>query len=297
MITILIISSCILSAQPYEGEKGDVDNNGDINVLDMLKIANKILGIINLNDQETWRADCNAPEGNCDGDGSANVLDMVKIANIILGTDECLETSCTTVTDIDGNTYQTIQIGDQCWMAENLKVTHYRNGDAILHITGNTDWKNLSTGAYCNYINDTSYVVTYGRLYNWYAVADSRGMAPEGWHVPSDPEWRTLVDYLGGFSVAGGKLKTTGTIEGGTGLWYSPNTGATNESGFSGLPGGFRSKNSGGFFGLGRVAYFWSSTEYIGDYAWSRPLHYNNVQVFSYSISKRRGFSVRCVKD
>ena len=205
---------------------------------------------------------------------------------------------CGIVTDIEGNTYQTMKIGDQCWMAENLKVTHYRNGDPIPNFTENSEWIRRTTGAYCNYDNDDENVPVYGRLYNWYAVNDSRGIAPSGWHVPSDAEWQTLVDYLGGSSVAGGKMKTTGTIEGGDGLWYKPNSGATNESGFSALPGGYRYGGNGCFDLLGSLAYFWSSTEYSSSNAWSRSLHYSYSAVYrSYYLDKSDGFLLRCVRN
>lgn len=196
------------------------------------------------------------------------------------------------VTDIDGNTYQTVKIGDQWWMAENLRVTHYRNGEAIPNVTDSTDWTGLSTGAYCFYNNDANNATTYGSLYNWYAVIDSRNIAPEGWHVPSDVEWRTLVDYLGGSNVAGGKMKETGTTH-----WNSPNTGATNESGFSALPGGNRGAQYGYFDDLGNHAYFWSSSEYSSYHGWARALNYNNSEVSLYAGNKHSGFSVRCVKD
>jgi uncharacterized protein (TIGR02145 family) len=196
-----------------------------------------------------------------------------------------------TVTDIDGNVYQTVTIGTQVWMAENLKVTHYRNGDPVPNVTDGGTWSGLSTGAYCNYNNDTGNVATYGRLYNWYGVADSRNIAPAGWHVASDAEWQTLVDYLGGSAVAGGKLKEVGTTH-----WNPPNTGATNESGFSALPGGYRSSN-GYFYDMGSYAYFWSSTESYSYYAWYRYLYYDYSQVSRHYDYKRYGFSVRCVRD
>jgi len=191
--------------------------------------------------------------------------------------------------DIDGNVYQTVKIGNQWWMAENLKVTHYRNGDAIPNVTDDTEWYNLATGAYCNYGNDINNVATYGRLYNWYAVDDSRKIAPEGWHVPSDTEWRTLVDYLG--SDAGGKMKETG-IE----YWSSPNTGATNESGFSALPGGYRSGGA-PYHPVGYHAYFWSSMELGSGYAWYRYLSYDSSGVYRGNYDKRAGVSVRCVRN
>jgi uncharacterized protein (TIGR02145 family) len=196
-----------------------------------------------------------------------------------------------TVTDIDGNVYLTIKIGNQWWMAENLKVTHYRNGDAITNITDGTTWDGLATGAYCEYDNNVANVATYGRLYNWYAVNDSRNMVPTGWHVPTDVEWQTLVDYLGGDAVAGGKMKEAGTAH-----WISPNTDATNESGFSGLPGGYRA-GSGNDYNLGGYAYIWSSTEGSSYYAWSRDLDYSNSEVYRIGSNKHFGFSVRCIKD
>ncbi len=201
------------------------------------------------------------------------------------------ESQIGTVTDIDGNTYQTVKIGNQWWMAENLKVTHYRNGDAIPNVTDETTWINLTTGAYCNYDNNSNNVTIYGRLYNWYAVNDSRNIAPEGWHVPSDAEWKTLETYLGGISVAGGKMKEIGTTH-----WSSPNTGATNESGFSALPGGSRSETA--YYGvMGEVARFWSSTEELNTRAWRRALSHNNSGVDLFISLKTNGYSVRFVKN
>jgi len=160
---------------------------------------------------------------------------------------ECL--SCT-VTDIDGNCYRTVTIGTQVWMAENLKVTHDCNGEAIPNVTDGATWAGLTAGAYCEYNNDVNNVATYGRLNNWYAVADSRNISPAGWHVASDAEWQTLSIFLGGDAIAGGKMKETGTTH-----WYSPNTGATNESGFSALPGGYRASGNGPYENMGYYAH------------------------------------------
>ncbi len=195
------------------------------------------------------------------------------------------------ITDFDGNAYQAVIIGTQVWMAENLKVTHYRNGDAIPNVTGNTEWQNLSSGAYCEYNNDVNNVVTYGRLYNWHAVNDDRDLAPTGWHVPTDAEWQTLMDYLGGDMLAGGKMKETGTTH-----WTSPNSDATNESGFTSLPGGQRNWN-GTWYELNTNAWFWSSTEDNSLDAWYRALYYNNGGVARDNYLKLDGFSIRCVKD
>ena len=197
------------------------------------------------------------------------------------------------VTDIDGNIYKTITIGTQTWMAENLKTTRYRNGDAIAKVTNNASWASLSTGAFCfnSFSNDEAkYIATYGELYNWYAVADSRKLAPVGWHVPTDAEWIILTDYLGGTNVAGEKLKEIGTTH-----WRSSNT-ATNSSGFSALPGGNRDLN--GEFGdyIGVEGNWWSSTESSTTSAcfWHMSSYTNAYRTI---YSKVLGFSVRCVKD
>ena len=232
--------------------------------------------------------------GDVDNSGTINIADLAYMVALLFqgGPEPDCGDEPGTVTDIDGNVYQTITIGDQVWMLENLKVTHYRNGDPIPNVTDDGTWAGLTTGAYCEYYNDNfEDVATYGRLYNWFAVADSRNIAPEGWHVPTDAEWQTLVDYLGGDDVAGGKLKETGTTH-----WLSPDTGATNESGFSGLPVGNR--NFGGLFDDKRYyAYFWSSTEYDGSSAWHRDLHYDYSLSCRIHYNKRYGFSVRCVRD
>jgi uncharacterized protein (TIGR02145 family) len=215
-----------------------------------------------------------------------------------------------TVTDIDGNVYRTVKIGDQWWMAENLKVTHYRNNDDIPSVTSDDEWENSSVGAYCNFDNNPDNVNVYGRLYNWYAANDIRNIAPLGWHVPTDEEWKQLEMTLGMSryyadqsndlgergTTEGGKMKTTGTIEAGSGLWLSPNRGATNESGFSGLPGGSRWYD-GSYVAQGFNAIFWSSTEYDSGFAFHRYLHYDLTYISrNCLLHKKTGFSVRCVK-
>ncbi len=227
--------------------------------------------------------------GDVDGTPPVNILDIVHLINYKYK--EGPDPDCGTVTDIDGNVYQTVTIGEQVWMMENLKVTHYRNGDPIPNVTDNGAWGGLSTGAYCNYDNDEHKVATYGRLYNWYAVDDSRNIAPDGWHIPSDDEMQTLADYLGGYDVAGGKLKEIGTTH-----WLSPNTGATNESGFTALPSGSRYLN-GSFHNIGYGTYFWSSIESNSEYAWSRSLYHYLSEFYRNDINKHAGYSVRCVRD
>lgn len=195
-----------------------------------------------------------------------------------------------TVTDKDGNVYKTVTIGTQVWMVENLKTTKYRNGDAIPNVIDTTQWFKLKTGAYCNYNNDTKNSTTYGRLYNWYAVTDSRNIAPAGWHVPTKAEWTTLATFLGGESLAGGKLKETLTSH-----WSSPNS-ATNSSGFTALPGGYR-KNDGAFSNFSFCGSWWASTEYSKSVAWYRYVDYSTSNVYNCSSYKNSGFSVRCIKD
>jgi uncharacterized protein (TIGR02145 family) len=196
------------------------------------------------------------------------------------------------VTDIDGNVYKTVSIGSQCWMKENLRVTKYRNGNNIPTNLDSDSWDTTINGAYSIY-NDSSgqAPAIYGKLYNWYAVADSRNLCPTGWHVPTDGEWTTLENFLGGRNVAGGKMKKM--LD-----WQSPNIEATNESGFSGLPGGYRGGNGGGYGGIGISGGWWSSTEISSTNAWYRFLSYN----YGYSsrndgYGKLYGFSVRCLRD
>jgi uncharacterized protein (TIGR02145 family) len=193
--------------------------------------------------------------------------------------------------DIDGNVYNTVTIGTQVWMVENLKTTRYNNGDPIPNVSDNSAWAALTTGAYCNYNNDTTNATIYGRLYNWYAI--NNRLAPDGWHIANDVEWNILTTYLGGVNIAGGKLKEIGTNH-----WKAPNTEATNESGFTALPGGYRS-NDGIFRGIESGGYKWSSTEdkSAPSYALDRSLSYSDAGVFKSNTNKRYGFSVRCVRD
>ncbi len=205
-----------------------------------------------------------------------------------------------TVTDIDGNIYNTIQIGNQLWIAENLKVTHYNNGEPISNVIDGTEWINLSTDAYCSYDNSDNNIDTYGLLYNWYAVDDSRSLAPAGWHIPTDEEWKELEMYLGMSQSEADGNGLRGTDEGGklkgTTYWNMPNTGATNESGFSALPGGVRSEGGRCYF-MGSLATFWSTTESSSSNAWSRYLDRGDSEVSRDNGYKQLGFSVRCLSD
>lgn len=198
-----------------------------------------------------------------------------------------------TMTDQDGNTYKTITIGSQTWMAENLRTTKYRNGDNIPKTTSNSSWASTVSGAYCIYNNsvDPSFIATYGSLYNWFAINDSRNIAPEGWHVPTNAEWDILIQFLGGSSVGGGKMKESGMLH-----WNSPNSGATNESGFTALPGGLRHYD--GSFGMLKEHGSWWSTTISGNGdVWIKDIFLENANIESYEFGKTFGFSVRCVKD
>jgi uncharacterized protein (TIGR02145 family) len=202
------------------------------------------------------------------------------------------------VKDIDNNKYDIITIGTQTWMAENLKTTRYNDGTVIPLVTDGAAWGTASTNGapgYCWYNNESSNLISYGALYNWYAINTTtngnKNVCPTGWHVPTDGEWTTLTTYLGGETVAGGKMKEAGLAH-----WDTPNTGATNESGFAGLPGGDRYYD--GTFGfIGGYGYWWSSTEDDTTYAWNRALNGYYGYVDRTSNGKGSGFSVRCLRD
>ena len=200
-----------------------------------------------------------------------------------------------TVSDVDNNSYNTVQIGTQCWTQSNLKTSKFRNGDNIPTGLSNSAWQNTTSGAYAIYNNDPVNDGLYGKLYNHYAVTDTRGLCPTGWHVPTDAEWTTLENHLGGSSVAGGALKST-AMQPTPGGWYPPNTGATNSSGFTALPGGLRD-NNGDFGGMTYYGYWWSSSVLSGSFAWSRLLNNLSSDILRYSLNRSSGFSVRCCRD
>jgi uncharacterized protein (TIGR02145 family) len=213
------------------------------------------------------------------------------------------------VSDVDGNSYNTVQIGTQCWTQSNLKVSKYRNGDNIPTGLSDTAWENTTAGAYAIYANDPVNNGLYGKLYNDYAVMDSRGLCPTGWHVPTDGEWNVMVKYLDPNAdtacngcwqsgIVGGALKST-AIQPTPGGWNSPNTGATNSSGFSAGPGGLRNFD-GGFYGVGNLGGWWSSS-LPGTDAYGRHLNHHTGTIernnYGYHGFRRLGFSVRCLRD
>ena len=194
-----------------------------------------------------------------------------------------------TITDIDGNVYNAVIIGNQTWMKANLNVSKYQDGTPIPQVTDPAQWAKLTTGAWCYYDNDPANGEIYGKLYNWYAVHDSRGLSPAGYQIPTDEQWTTLTTFIG--SVAGGKMKEMGATH-----WADTSPEATNSSFFTALPGGIRISN-GTFYFIGEHGYWWSSTGIDSDVAWNRSLGYNsNIVCRSYD-DKNYGFSVRFIKD
>jgi uncharacterized protein (TIGR02145 family) len=193
-------------------------------------------------------------------------------------------------TDIDGNVYDAVNLGSQSWFTENLKTSNYSNGDPIATGLSDDDWYNTTSGAFAIYNNDIGNNSTYGKLYNWAAAVDSRNICPVGWHVPSDSEWATLVDYLGGESIAGGKLKEAGTSH-----WNDPNE-ASDKSKFSALPGGQRTFY-GSYAALGDYGYWWTTTEGFADGSWGYSMVNSENFIKRLNYTKEVGFSVRCIKD
>lgn len=225
---------------------------------------------------------CDKDENNNDGDDDSQ--------EIVFNPDKTYGT----LSDIDGNEYKTIAIGTQIWMAENLKTEHYANGDIINHIEDPIPWEDATDGAWTYYGNNSEMNDDYGKLYNWLAVEDPRNICPSGWHIPDDPEWEALLANLGGYLVAGAKMKETGLNH----FAYS-NEGSTNESGFTGLPGGMRDYGS-WTHDLGLTGYFWSSTNATDYYDLDAYYYYlsrDQDAMLDGTGDKNNGLSCRCVKD
>ena len=232
-------------------------------------------------------------------------IEVYKLENINISADSYIDVSVNRVVrDYDGNVYRTVKIGAQWWMAENLKVTHYRDGTPIPHVPDNT-WTILRTGAYCAYNNDENNVATYGLLYNWKAVIDTCIISPEGWHVPTDEEWKQLEKFLGMSESEINNLNYRGTNEGSklagnADLWsygdleINP---AFNESGFFALPGGWRVYSDGDFNDMGIAAVFWSSTLINGYSVWRRAITCDYSSILRSAYVSNNGISIRCVRD
>lgn len=243
--------------------------------------------------------DSKTTDGSGNGDFTSNMTNLatnttfhvrayaLNNAGIAYGNEIIFTTFYGEVTDIDGNVYLTIKIGNQVWMAENLKVTKYNDGTPIPNITDNSNWAGLTSGAYCFYNNDISNKSIYGALYNWHAVYTNK-LAPSGWHVPTDEEWTIMTTYLGEENT-GGKLKEAGTEH-----WLIPNSFATNETRFTGLPGGHVSQS--GFVYLGKYGYWWCWTDGISTGPWFRALNFDNGGITKYAFDQKVGLSVRCIQ-
>jgi uncharacterized protein (TIGR02145 family) len=213
-----------------------------------------------------------------------------------------------TMTDQDGNEYKTVTIGTQTWMAENLRTTKYRDGSAIPNVTNKTEWKSLTTGAYCTYNNteNVDTIATYGRLYNWYTIIDNRNIAPEGWHVPTDAEWKTLEMFLGMNQTQADEIGWRGTDQGkqlaetGNTHWYYYS--GTNLSGFSALPAGYREDYFGSFWFYTETGLWWLATDFSETDAFCRclgliGLSEDREKVFRGYNKKKFGCSIRCIRD
>lgn len=223
---------------------------------------------------------------------------MIGIFSILAGSckkDDNNNNTSNTVTDEDGNVYTTVTIGTQVWMVENLKTTTLNDGTSLSTVSDNASWSNLSTPGYCFYNDAGINKNTYGALYNYLAVKSGK-LAPQGWHVPTDAEWTILITYLGGENAAGGLMKSTGTFEASDGKWLAPNTGATNESGFLALPGGYRDP-VGVFFAINNYGNWWSTTASTAGKSFYCYLHSSDTKALGDIFDEKGGFSVRCVKD
>lgn len=198
-----------------------------------------------------------------------------------------------TISDIDGNIYNTVMIGTQFWMKENLKTTKYNDGAEIPYIKADSIWSSNSRGAQCEYDNNSAISEIYGRLYNWFVVTKTnpKNVCPSGWHVPSDEEWTILTFYLGDGHIAGGKMKEKGTLH-----WIDPNIGATDETGFTALPGGGR-YYSGAYGSLGESGFWWSSSERDSELALFSGIANSDNSMTNNSGLKTCGFSIRCIKN
>ena len=284
---------------------GDISMDGLINVNDIVLLVGIVL------DGEFYIEYMDINQ-----DSYLNIIDIVILVDIILNPETLGCTDPNTINfdplaiyedgsceyegiliDIDGNLYQILAIGSQVWMIENLNVTHYKNGDVIPNITDINQWGNLTEGAYSYYDNDPQLSNIYGKLYHGFTIDDDRGICPDGWHIPVPTEWTQMMNYLGSWIYASGKMKSTGTHENGDGYWHEPNTGATNESGFSAHPGGLRSSNN-EFEDINNKAFFWSTRQGDYGYYYAYELTYHSQSVDEHdNLAPRFGLSVRCVRD
>jgi len=234
------------------------------------------------------------------------IIGLITIS-VIIACDKPTDNTEETITDIDGNVYTSVIIGEQEWMVENLRVIHYRDGTAIPNITDNENWVSTNSGAYCDYDNDESNVEVYSRLYNWFAVSDSHNLPPLGWHIPSDDEWKELEMYLGMSQTTADSTSFRGTSEGASlkdTTGWNMNEKANNLSGFTAIPCGYRNGNAtlpdttvGYFFGLRGYSFFWTSTGISDGPAWYRILSSPRETISRNPAYETSGYSIRCVRD
>ncbi len=280
------------SADSFSGSYEDLDNLPDLD--NFIVLQNPQQGDMLVYSGENWESIPIGEEGQ-----------VLSVVDGVIQWADLAHDPGNTVTDIDGNVYQVVEIDGVEWMAKNLKVITYRNGDPIPNVTANADWAALETGAYVAYNNNPDHIETYGILYNWYAVDDERGLCPQGWRVPSDEELEDFMNFLDpngsiNDNNAAGKIKATGTLgDGEGGLWSPPNTGAIDQYGFSALPAGGRFSN-GNFAGMNDLTYFWSATptpSEILQRAWIWYMSYNTDTFYRNNYSRKEGYSIRCIKD
>jgi len=321
ILTFLFVSTVLIGIQAHDLQldgatlsfnsasitPGDANCDGVVNILDVITISNYILGF--------------SPEPFCfnnadlNNDGVINLSDLIATVNLIVGGGG-FTCGVSTVTDIDGNEYNTVLIGDQCWMAENLKTTQYSNGTPIDYPgTNNSAWESNTRGAYAWYNNNISWKESYGALYNWHAVDNTSGLCPIGWHVPSYEEWTQLIDYTvnQGYSNnwndpngAGNALKSCRQVNSPLGgdcattehpRWNEHTTHhGFDVFAFSAVSGGDRYTN-GSYNNIGIYGSWWNSTEYSSTGAWYRYIDCGSGGVYGYAVLKESGFSVRCLKD
>lgn len=274
----------------------EIDENGEGNYL--LIGASQLLSVpYSINSQNSSSLSLTSPNG------TRYEVTVDDQGNLVVVSSICPPT----VSDIDENVYNTVLIGDQCWMKEDLKTTRYNNGSPISNVLEASKWQNLSTEAFVWYENNISWKDKYGALYNWYATADTNGLCPTGWHIPTNDEWTALTDFIGGVAEPyGNKLKSCRQVNSPLGgscstsehpRWDEFNAEyGTDNYGFSGLPGGSRN-TIGNFYYIGSYAYWWSSTETSANTAWNRGLIWFDSNVEVYQNNKRSGFSVRCIRD
>ena len=303
MRQLLLYALCLIAPASAAGQTAclgshDTNGNGTVDIEDFLSILG-VFGDVDTDGDGIWdSADlCTNAEacnfqlvptlpcvfndavGICGGDCEAD-----------LNNDGICDWLCGDPVSYQGYDYATVLIGEQCWFSENLRCQNYENGDEIPSYLSGNEWQNTNSGAVAVYDENASSLFaleTYGRLYNWYAVVDSLGLCPIGWHVPTDGEWMVMTDFLGGPSVVGGKMKTNYG-------WGNDGNG-TNSSGFSALPGGYRDDN-GGFYSAGSYGVWWSSSP-SGSNSWHRALSSSNEGIFRSDVDRRNGYSIRCIQD